>query len=216
MALFSLGSSALTRSAVWMMLAPGWRWMSTMTAGLLLTHPARWTFSTSSTTSPMSLRRTGEPLTTLTMMSPKFGGGENLVVGADGVGLEAAVETAFGQIDVVEHQGAADIFHAEAQTGQGDGIDAHADGRLLVAFNGDQPDAGDLAEFLGQDGVGQIVDFGQRQFLGGELEGEDGGVGGVDLVEDGRVGHAGGEHAAGGVDGGLHVLGGGINVRGPG
>ena len=141
-----------------------------------------------------------------------FGGGEDLVVGADGIGLLAAVETAFGQIDIVEHEGAADVFHAQAQTGQGGGIDAHADGRLLVAFDGDQPDAGDLAQFLGQDGVGQVVDFGQGQFLGGELEGEDGGVGRVDFVKDGRVGHAVGEHSAGGVDGGLHVLGGGIYV----
>ena len=31
----SFGSSAFTRSAVSMMFAPGWRWMSRMTAGLL-------------------------------------------------------------------------------------------------------------------------------------------------------------------------------------
>src|SRR5881396_707395 len=57
----SLGSSVFTRSAVWMMFAPGWRWMSSSTAGLPPTQLARRTFSTLSTASPMSATRTGEP-----------------------------------------------------------------------------------------------------------------------------------------------------------
>src|ERR1039457_5298098 len=55
------GNNAFTRSAVSMMLAPGWRWISMMTDGVLPTQPARRTFSTLSITSPMSPRRTGEP-----------------------------------------------------------------------------------------------------------------------------------------------------------
>ncbi len=57
----SRGSSAFTRSAVWMMFAPGWRWMSRTTAGLPPTQPPSRTFSTLSITSPMSPSRTGEP-----------------------------------------------------------------------------------------------------------------------------------------------------------
>ena len=57
----SLGSSAFTWSAVWMMFAPGWRWMSTSTAGRPPTQLATRTFSTLSTASPRSATRTGEP-----------------------------------------------------------------------------------------------------------------------------------------------------------
>ena len=38
--LLSCGSSALMRSTTAMMLAPGWRWMLTMTAGVVV-HPGR-------------------------------------------------------------------------------------------------------------------------------------------------------------------------------
>ena len=58
----SAGSIALMRSAVSMMFAPGCRWMSRITAGFEPTHAARRTFSTLSTTSPRSPRRTGAPL----------------------------------------------------------------------------------------------------------------------------------------------------------
>ena len=37
----SRGSKAFTRSAVWMMLAPGWRWISRMTAGFSPTQPGK-------------------------------------------------------------------------------------------------------------------------------------------------------------------------------
>ena len=56
-------------------------------------------------------------------------------------------------------QGGAHVLEAEAERGDGGGIDAHADGGLLVALDGDEADAGDFAEFLGEDGVGEIVDL---------------------------------------------------------
>ena len=65
----SRGSNALTRLAVSMMLAPGWRWMSTMTAGRPSTQPPRRTFSTLSITSPTSRMRMGTPFRLVRMTS---------------------------------------------------------------------------------------------------------------------------------------------------
>ena len=58
----SEGSSALTRSMVSMMLAPGWRRMTSTTARLPFTQPATRSFSTSSKTFATSCRRTVVPL----------------------------------------------------------------------------------------------------------------------------------------------------------
>ena len=57
----SCGSSALIRSTTVMMLAPGWRWMFRMTAGVVSIHAACRTFSTSSTTFATSVSATGAP-----------------------------------------------------------------------------------------------------------------------------------------------------------
>src|SRR5712692_2488908 len=55
----SWGIRRLMRSTTAMMLAPGWRWMFTMTAGLSFIHAASLTFSTPSMTSATSDSRTG-------------------------------------------------------------------------------------------------------------------------------------------------------------
>ena len=59
----SEGSSAITRSTVSMMLAPGCRYMTISTARLPLAKPPVRTSSTELSTSAMSSRRTGAPLT---------------------------------------------------------------------------------------------------------------------------------------------------------
>ena len=59
---WSWGSNFLIRSTTWMMLAPGWRWMFTITAGCSLLHAASFEFSTSSRTVAISERTTGAPL----------------------------------------------------------------------------------------------------------------------------------------------------------
>ena len=58
----SCGSSSRTLSTVSMMLAPGWRNMITMTAGLPLTNPAARRSSTESWTVATSESRTAAPL----------------------------------------------------------------------------------------------------------------------------------------------------------
>ena len=57
----SCGNSALTRSTTAMMLAPGWRWMLRITAGVSFIHAACRTFSASSTIRATSESWTGAP-----------------------------------------------------------------------------------------------------------------------------------------------------------
>ena len=58
----SWGSRRSMRSTTPMMLAPGWRWMLTMTAGRSFIQAASLVFSTPSITSATSASRTGAPL----------------------------------------------------------------------------------------------------------------------------------------------------------
>ena len=57
----SWGSRVLIRSTTAMMLAPGWRWMLRITAGVVFIQAACLTFSVSSTTVATSERRMGLP-----------------------------------------------------------------------------------------------------------------------------------------------------------
>ena len=61
-AALSWGRSRLMRLTTPMMLAPGWRWTLTMTAGLSFIQAACLTFSAPSITRATSDRRTGAPL----------------------------------------------------------------------------------------------------------------------------------------------------------
>jgi hypothetical protein len=91
-----------------------------------------------------------------------------------------------------------------------------ADGRFLAAVDADEADAGDLGNFLREAGVGEVLDLRERHAGGGEGEGHDRRIGGIDLAVDGRVGEVGGEIGAGGVDGLLHFLLGDVDVEGEG
>ena len=59
----SCGSAALMASTVAMTFAPGWRWTSTMMAGVSFIQAPRRLFSEPSTTLATSFRRTGAPAT---------------------------------------------------------------------------------------------------------------------------------------------------------
>ena len=122
---------------------------------------------------------------------PKLGGGEDLVVGVDGVGLPFAVEAAFGRVDVVLHQGRAHVLEAQAPGRHGPWVDADAHRGLLVAFDGHQAHPGHFAQFLRQHRIGQIVDLLQGQGVRGDLQRENRRIGRVDFAIDRRVGHLG-------------------------
>ena len=90
---------------------------------------------------------------------------QQLIVGADRVGLMGAVEVAFGLIDVGLGDAGAQGFQGEAVGGQRRRVDLNTHGRLLPAADADQSDAGQLRNFLRQPGIREIFDIGQRQRL---------------------------------------------------
>ena len=59
---FNCGRSFSMRSTTPMMFAPGWRWIFTITAGVIFIHAACFVFSAPSTTLATSDMRTGAPL----------------------------------------------------------------------------------------------------------------------------------------------------------
>ena len=93
---------------------------------------------------------------------------EQLIVGVERVGLARAVERAFRQIDIGLADDVADVLEADTARGQRLGIDLNANGRLLLAADPDQADAGYLRDLLQQDVLGIGVDRGQRQGIGGQ------------------------------------------------
>src|SRR5438105_6252934 len=85
-----------------------------------------------------------------------FGGRGDLVVGANGVGLSRAVEASFGRVDIILQESGADIFEADAERSERGRVHLDADSRLLIAFDGDEADTSDFAEFLSEDSVGKV------------------------------------------------------------
>src|ERR1044071_4244986 len=125
--------------------------------------------------------------------------------------LTGAIEIAFWRIDIILNQGGADILEAKTEAGEGGSVDADAHGGVLIAFDGDEAYAADFAEFLGQDGVGEVVDLLERKSIGGDGQGQDGCVSRVDLTVSGRIGHFG-QNAVGSVHGCLNILGCSVDV----
>src|SRR5206468_3260653 len=67
--------------------------------------------------------------------------------------------------------------------------------------------------FLGQSGVREVFDLGQRQRLGSDRKREDRGVGGIDLAIDRRIGKTLRQQVGSAVNGRLHFLLGDIDVE---
>src|SRR6185436_20991518 len=139
--------------------------------------------------------------------------GEELVVGGDGVELARPVEAALGLVHVGRGDGGADVFDGEAVGGERGRVHLHAHGRLLAAADADEADAGELRDLLGEARVREVLDLGQGQGVRGQGQGEDGRVRGVRLAVDGRVGQVARQVGAGGVDGGLDLLFGHVDVQ---
>src|SRR5581483_4151338 len=104
------------------------------------------------------------------------------------------------------------VFETEAVGGQLGGIGLDADGRFFGPADIDLADAFDLAEALGNDLVGQLVNPGGRKQVGRYRQDENRRVRGVDFEIIGRPGQVDGEFAGGGVEGGLDIAGRAIDV----
>src|SRR5581483_6332593 len=139
-------------------------------------------------------------------------GGE-LVVGADLVAKLRAVKIAFGLVDAGLLEGGAQIFEVQAVGREGSGIGLDAHGRLLSAHNGDEAHAADLRNLLREPGVGQILDLGKWNRVGGQRHGHDRRVGRIGFAVNGRGRQVGRQISLRGIDGGLHLLLGDVDVQ---
>ena len=112
---------------------------------------------------------------------PWLGNGQ-LIVGIDGVASHLAVDAALGRIDGRDRQLGAHVLERDVLGHQLGRIELDADGGLLLASDGHLANAGDLADLLGQHGIGVVVHLDQRQGVGGHRQEQDRRVGRVDLA----------------------------------
>src|ERR1017187_9242424 len=140
--------------------------------------------------------------------------GEQLPAGVEGEGALRADDGAGGEVDVPVLEGGLDFVDADLAGGQRMRVHLHVHGIFLGALHLHLGDAGDHGNPLGDAGFGVLVEGPEGQGGRGQGNIENGLVGGIDLGESGRRGHALGEEAGGLGDGGLHVDGGAIELAG--
>ena len=117
-----------------------------------------------------------------------------------------------GAVDGRDRQLRAHVLQREVLGHQLGRIELDADGGLLLAADGDLADAGNLADLLRELGIGVVVHLGQGQGVGGDRQQQDRRVGRVDLAIGRRRRQIARQLAAGGIDGGLDVVGRRIDV----
>ena len=141
-----------------------------------------------------------------------FGGHGELAVQLDQRGLVLALEAAGGAVDVAAADGVVDVLAGQAGGGQGGGVQANAHRGFLGAVDLDLRDAVELREALGQDAVREVVKLGHRQAAGGQRQAHDRGGGGVEFSKIRAQRQVGRQVGGGGVDRGLDVLGGAVDL----
>ena len=139
-------------------------------------------------------------------------GARQLIVVVDRKRLFVSQDRAFGII----HGGDADlrphVFELEALLDKSGGIDLDAHRRRHLAADAHQRHAGNLADALGEDILRGVVDIDDWRDIGFDGEDEDGRVGGIDLSIGRRTRQVFRQLSGGGVDRGLDIVGGGVDV----
>src|SRR5581483_4700558 len=139
-------------------------------------------------------------------------GFEQLVVGDDVSGGLAVGKLALGEVRVGAGEDVADVLHAEAAMAELNGIDVHAHGGKGAAADGDLANAVHLREALLHDGGGGIIHLAAAEDLRGQRDDHDRRIGRVDLAPGWVHRKVGRKVTAGGVDGGLDVARGAVDV----
>ena len=142
---------------------------------------------------------------------PVLGLGQ-LVVVLDGEGLLRTDERALGAVDGRDADLRAHVLELQPLFDELRRIDLDADGRRLLAADAHEGDARDLAEVLGEDVFGGVVDVDDRRDVRLDGQDEDRRVGRVDLAIGRRARQILRQLPGGGVDRGLDVVGGGVDV----
>ena len=136
----------------------------------------------------------------------------DLIVGGDGIGLLRAVERSLRSGDIGAGNCGPQILHRDAVGGQSREVGLHAHGRLQSAQHRDAADAGNLAQALAQNCIGEIAHRAQRNRLRGQRERQDRRIRRVHFCIGRWIRQIFRQDAGGGVDGGLHVLCGTVDI----
>ena len=154
----SSGSSARTRSTVSMMLAFGSRDSRTSTAGAPSAMPWLRRFSTESSTSAISDRRTGRAVAIGDHQRPVLLGLARLVVDIDLEPCAPLLDGAFRAVGIGGGQRGPHVLEPDAVFEQGVRLQLDPHGRKRAAAEIDLADAFHLREFLLKDGGRGIVE----------------------------------------------------------
>ena len=208
----SSGSRARTPSTVSMMLAPGWRETMMRTAGFPFARPPVKMFSTESVTVATSDRRTRAAVLVVDDQRLILGSLEQLIGCAEGPRALSVRDLTLRPVGIGARKGCANIFQAEPVLVQHRGIDVHADRRQRTASDGDLPNAFNLRELLRQDGRCHVVHSRSIDQIGGQRQQQNRRVGRIDFAVE-RIGRKiCRQLTSSGVDRGLHVAPGRIDV----
>ena len=139
-------------------------------------------------------------------------GKRGAVIGIDLEGLAGLLDVALGAVGIGGADRGAHIFQADAVFVEGAGIELDADGRRRGAVERDIADARNLRQLLLDDVAGLVVDLPGRQGLGGHGQDQDGKVGRIELAVGGVGAQPPRQVGARGIDRGLHVTGGAVDV----
>ena len=131
---------------------------------------------------------------------------EELIVGANRIGLMRTIEVALRLVHVRLGNGGADVLERQPERREQRGIDLDTDRRLLPAADVDEPDAAELRDLLREPRVGEVFDLGERHRRRGQRKRQDWRIGGVRLAVHGRVGQIARQVGAARVDRRLHFL----------
>src|SRR5262249_39492278 len=135
-----------------------------------------------------------------------------LVGRTDGPGPLTGADLALGAIRVGGGEEAPDVFEREPGVVQSGGVDLDADRGQRAASHEDLADALDLRDLLLEHRGRDVVDASLVDDVGDQAEQHDGRVGRIDLPVARVRGQVRGQLAAGGVDRGLDVARGGVDV----
>ena len=141
-----------------------------------------------------------------------FVGFKELVGIADVPCFVCVGERAFGQIGIRGLQRTTNGLETDAVAVELIGIGFNPNGGTRASPNEDLADTFDLSELLRQDGIGGVINLRRPKIVRSQRQNHDGGVRRIDLAVRGLAGKIGGKLIARGVDGGLHVASGSVDI----
>ena len=136
-----------------------------------------------------------------------------LIVGIDGIGAQRTIKAALGLIDVGRADTQADVFEIQPLGRKRLRVNLYSHRRPLAAIECHQPNAGDLRNLLCESCIYQALHLRQWQRCGSHAQRQNRRIGRIYLAVDRRRGQIGRQQIGGGVNRGLDLLLGDIQIE---